>query len=80
LWWPSLTKDMQTEQLMCWNGMTDREHNTTSGSNETFEKCQKPASALQNKHSYYLEIHSCFAQKNLIRARNWRKMITLEIF
>jgi len=28
----SLTKDMQTEQLLCWNGMT--EHSTTSGSNE----------------------------------------------
>jgi len=33
LWWPSLTKDMQTEQLLCWCGMTDTEH-TTSGSNE----------------------------------------------
>jgi len=20
LWWPSLTKDMQTEQLLCWSG------------------------------------------------------------
>jgi len=30
LWWPSLTKDMQTEQLLCWSGM----HSTTSGSNE----------------------------------------------
>jgi len=26
-------KDMQTEQLLCWSGMTDTEH-TTSGSNE----------------------------------------------
>jgi len=34
LWWPSLTKDMQTEQLLCgWSGMTDTEH-TTFGSNE----------------------------------------------
>jgi len=33
LWWPSLTKDMQTEQLLCWGGMTDTEH-TISGSNE----------------------------------------------
>jgi len=32
--WPSLTKDMQTEQLLCWNGMTDAEHSTTSGLNE----------------------------------------------
>jgi len=23
LWWPSLTKDMQAEQLLCWSGMTD---------------------------------------------------------
>jgi len=23
LWWPNLTKDMQTEQLLCWSGMTD---------------------------------------------------------
>jgi len=35
LWWPSLTKDMQTEQLLCWSSMTDTEH-TTSGSNEDF--------------------------------------------
>jgi len=25
---------MQTEQLLCWNGMTDTEHSTTSDSNE----------------------------------------------
>jgi len=25
LWWPSLTKDMQTEQLLCWSDMTDTE-------------------------------------------------------
>jgi len=30
----SLTKDMQTEQLLCWSGMTDTEHSTTSCSNE----------------------------------------------
>jgi len=30
----SLTKDMQTEQLLCWSGMTDTEHTTTSDSNE----------------------------------------------
>jgi len=34
LWWPSLTKDMQTEQLLCWSGiMTDTKH-TASGFNE----------------------------------------------
>jgi len=33
LWSSSLTKDMQTEQLLCWSGMTDTEH-TTSSSNE----------------------------------------------
>jgi len=26
LWWPSLTKNMQSEQLLCWSGMTDTEH------------------------------------------------------
>jgi len=25
---------MQTEQLLCWSGMADTEHSTTSGSNE----------------------------------------------
>jgi len=25
---------MQSEQLLCWNGMTDAEHSTTSSSNE----------------------------------------------
>jgi len=34
LWWPSLTKDMQTEELLCWSGMTDTEHSATSSSNE----------------------------------------------
>jgi len=33
LWWPSLTKGMQTQQLLCWSGMTDTEHNKF-GSNE----------------------------------------------
>jgi len=27
-------KDMQAEQLLCWNGMTDTGHCTTSSSNE----------------------------------------------
>jgi len=31
LWWPSLTKDMQT--ALCWSDMTHIRH-TTSGSNE----------------------------------------------
>jgi len=30
----SLTKDMQTEQLLCWSRLTDTEHSTTSSSNE----------------------------------------------
>jgi len=30
----SLTKDMQTEQLLCWSGMTDTEHSTKFSSNE----------------------------------------------
>jgi len=34
LWWPSLTKDMQTEQLLCWSGKTDTEHSTTSDLNK----------------------------------------------
>jgi len=33
-WWPSLTKDMQTEQLLCRSGMTDTEHSKTSSSIE----------------------------------------------
>jgi len=37
LWWPSLTKDMQSEQLLCWSGITDIEHSTTTGSNEEEE-------------------------------------------
>jgi len=32
---------MQTEQLLCWSGMTDTEHSTTSSSNEDQEvKCE----------------------------------------
>jgi len=43
-WWPSLTKDMQTEQLLCWSGMTDTEYSATSGSNEenSYEKSRAP--------------------------------------
>jgi len=29
-----LTKDMLTEQLLCWSGMTGTEHKTTSSSSE----------------------------------------------
>jgi len=29
-----MTKDMQTEQLLCWSGMTETEQSTTSSSNE----------------------------------------------
>jgi len=25
-WWSSWTKDMQSEQILCWSGMTDAEH------------------------------------------------------
>jgi len=39
LWWPSLTKDMQTEQLSM-TGMTDTEQ-STFGSNEEEEYFQK---------------------------------------
>jgi len=36
----SLTKVMQTEQLLCWSGMTDTEH-TTSDSNKV-DQCLQP--------------------------------------
>jgi len=42
---------MQTEQLLCWSGMTDTEH-TTSGSNEEEEgylhTCSKMTSIRQS--------------------------------
>jgi len=44
LWWPSLTKGMQTEQLLCCSGMTDTEHIITSGSNEDKSRCHLPKS------------------------------------
>jgi len=34
LWWPSLTKGMQTEQRLCWSGMSDAEHSTSSSNEE----------------------------------------------
>jgi len=40
LWWPSLTKDMQTEQLLCWSGMTDTEHTTSSSNEEEAVSCK----------------------------------------
>jgi len=30
-------KDLQTEQLLCWSGMTDTEHRTTSRLNKEEE-------------------------------------------
>jgi len=30
----SLTKDMQTQQILCWSGMTDTDHSTTSHLNK----------------------------------------------
>jgi len=36
-WLPSLTKEMQTEQLLCSSGMTDTEHSTTADSIEEEE-------------------------------------------
>jgi len=35
---PNLTKDIQTEQLLCWNGMTDTEHISTTSSSEEEEE------------------------------------------
>jgi len=32
-----LTKDMQTEQLLCWSGMTDPEHSTSGLNKEESE-------------------------------------------
>jgi len=37
LWWPSLTRDMQTEQLLFWSGKADTEY-TASDSNEEEEE------------------------------------------
>jgi len=47
IWWPSLMKDMQIEQCLCWSGMTDTEHSTTSGSNEEDSNLMK---MLKPKH------------------------------
>jgi len=41
-----VAKDMQTEQLLCWSGMTDTEHSTTSSSNEEEED---PQTSTRNK-------------------------------
>jgi len=43
LWWLSLTKDMQTEQSLCWSGMTDTEHSTISGSKEVVGYSDSPS-------------------------------------
>jgi len=53
MWWPSLTKDMQTEQLLCWNGMTDTEH-CTAGSNEVSKK-----EILQDANFYFSGLIYC---------------------
>jgi len=52
-------KDMQTEPLLCWSGMTGTEHSITSGSNEVvlvaIRKCRffklKFESGFENPHS-----------------------------
>jgi len=34
LWWPQSDERHANRELLCWSGMTDIEHSTTSGSNE----------------------------------------------
>jgi len=51
LWWPSLTKDMKTERLLCWSGMTVTEHSTTSGSNEEASASDHPTFTHARNHS-----------------------------
>jgi len=46
LWWPSLTKDMQTEQLLCWSSMTDTEHTTPDSNEEDHSDYSLKAAAL----------------------------------
>jgi len=41
---------MQTEQLLCWSGMTDTEHSTTSTSNEEEKNFN-----LQNNFTYQVQ-------------------------
>jgi len=38
MWWPSLTKDMQTKQLLCWSGMTDIKHTIADSDEEDHDK------------------------------------------
>jgi len=40
---------MQTEQLLCWSGMADTEHSTTSSSNEK-EANSKKEKMSESRH------------------------------
>jgi len=56
---------MQTEQLLCWSGMTDTEH-TTSGSNEEADGQQSEPhqrSNLLQFHVHYSEKRDSFVFK-----------------
>jgi len=56
LWWPRLTKDMQTLQFLCWNGMTDTEPSTTSGSNEEGYKTTQILNKQRHFNKHTVEI------------------------
>jgi len=44
---------MQTEQLLCWSGMTDTKHSTTSGSSEEEKEVQKRMIWTKKKEFLY---------------------------
>jgi len=53
---------MQTEQLLCWSGMTDTEHSTTSSSNEEGERSKINAKVVQYYHlngNNFLSVRRC---------------------
>jgi len=57
-------KDMQTEQLLCWSDMTDKERCTTSSSNE-----EEEAMTFSTMHLHEKLVLDCFANRKIFNVK-----------
>jgi len=62
---------MQTEQHLCWSGMTDTEYSKTSGSNEKEQENSRTFTNIRIKHSE-TPIHSLAFETNKIKFSTFR--------
>jgi len=59
-----LTKDMKTEQFLCWSGMTDTEHSKVSSSNEEVDGSYCVRDVRNAFETFVLDSCSLFSQES----------------